>query len=427
MSPTWVGLDVGTSSIKAVVFDEGGSAVAEAKTVTPWTETALGTEMDPAELGAAAIGVIERAVRGRVGWAVPAGIGITSMGETGVLVDTDGKPLGNAIAWHDQRDSEQVAALEADVGRARFAEITGKPLRAQFSLTKFAWQLQNTSYAAHAHRRFSVADWIARLLTGVDVCDLSLAGRTGWFDPLDRSWSSELLGWSGARAELMPPLVRPGDAVGAVKVGSDALDGAVVTTAGHDHQAAMLGSGLDQVGDELDSCGTAEAIVRIVPDTLDRRVMQELALASVTTDIGVQPGTLCLLGGTEGGRELHAALAEIGIGLEDLPRLDDVALGVAPAGNQEEEEAAKIWRRAVEHTTRQAADLHDEITSAVGPHERLTVAGGWRHSRTVLDGKRRRLGAFDLSGVSEAGAGGAAILAARATGDLEPDGGWGNP
>ncbi len=419
---TWIGVDVGTSSIKAVVFDSGGAAVGQARAETPWMRTSVGTEMDPNELGRITLDVLRRAARAHSGR--PAGIGITSMGETGVLVDAHGQVLGSAIAWHDERDTRELAELDAAFGREYFAETTGKPLRAQFALTKFAWQRRHVDGVGRASRRFNVADWIAHLLTGVQVCDLSLAGRTGWFDPLRGRWSTELLAWSGATASLMPELVRPGAAIGTVRPEIGGLADAVVTTAGHDHQAAMLGCGLDSVGDELDSLGSAEAIVRIVPDTLDRLVMRDLALAAVTTDIGVQPSTLCLLGGTLGGLELQAALDAAGVAADQLQRLDDIALGVTPARNEREQEHARLFSDTVERATAHAAQLQRSIAAAVGPRRRLMVAGGWRHSRTVLESKRRHLGEFGLSGTAEAGARGAAILAARAAGALGERESW---
>ena len=420
--PTWIGLDVGTSSIKSVVFDSGGAAVGDARAQTPWTRTPVGTEMDPNELGRITLEVLRGAAQAHPGR--PAGIGITSMGETGVLVDGHGRVLTSAIAWHDERDTSELAELETSFGHDYFAETTGKPLRPQFALTKFAWQRRHVDGMDRASRRFNVADWIALLLTGVQACDLSLAGRTGWFDPLRGRWSAELLEWSGASESLMPGLIRPGAAIGTVRPEIGDLAGAVVTTAGHDHQAAMLGCGLDWIGDELDSLGTAEAIVRMVPDTLDRRVMRDLALAAVTTDIGVQPDTLCLLGGTLGGLELQAALDAAGVSADQLHRLDDVALGVTPARDEREEEHARLFSDAVERATVQAAQLQRSIAAAVGPRRRLMVAGGWRHSRTVLQSKGRHLGEFALSGTAEAGARGAAMLAARAAGALGQRESW---
>ena len=422
MDRTWIGLDVGTSSIKAVVFDSAGAAVADARAETPWIRTSLGTEMDPDELGRVALGVLREAVRIR--HERPAGIGITSMGETGVLVDAHGRVVCPAIAWHDERDTNELADLESAFGRERFAEITGKPLRAQFALTKFAWQRRHVAGATRAARRFNVADWIAHLLTGVESCDLSLAGRTGWFDPLRARWSAELLEWSGATEDLMPDLIQPGAPIGIVGPDLEDLSGAVVTTAGHDHQAAMLGCGLSAVGDELDSLGTAEAIVRIVADTLPRSIMRDLALHAVTTDIGVQPGTLCLLGGTLGGLELRAALDALGVTTAQLGRLDDVALGLAPGRDEQERADAQRWRETVEAATVAAAELQRSIATAVGPRRRLMVAGGWRHSRTVLDSKRRHLGEFALATTAEAGARGAALLAARAAGALGERESW---
>jgi sugar (pentulose or hexulose) kinase len=409
----WIGLDVGTTSLKAVAYDRAGLALGHSRRPTVWRATAHGAELDPGVLLDAALDTLAAVAQCLPDDLHVAGIGITSMGEVGVLVDGAGRVVAPAIAWHDSRDDQEVAELDAAIGAREFGARTGKPLRGQFSITKHRWLLRHHAPAATAVRWFTVADWVARGLGAGQGFDRTLACRTGWYDIAADDWWDEALAWSGAHRELMPEVVDSGTPIGRVRTGHARLLGAVVTTAGHDHQAAALGVGATALGDELDSSGTAEALVRTVLSGLAPEQLVILAERGVTTDISIQPGRWSLLGGTEGGLTMQEALDELGVGREDLPALDQLAL----AGDGE---SGRRWRAAVDSATAHAAALHQAISAVAGPHHRLIVTGGWSHSEMVLDSKRRAFGVLEVSNLPEAGSFGAAIVAARATGDLAP-------
>ena len=103
----FVGVDVGTTTSKAVVFTEDGDPVASGRTGTPWSATASGAELDATALLDAATSAIAEALAacpsGPVG-----GLGVTSMAESGVLLDRRGQPVAPVIAWHDTRDEHRV-------------------------------------------------------------------------------------------------------------------------------------------------------------------------------------------------------------------------------------------------------------------------------------------------------------------------------
>ena len=436
----WVGLDVGTTSSKAVAYDEAGAPIGTGRARTVWRTTDQGVETDADALLQQALTALDEAVRRLPDGTRVLGIGVTSMGETGVLVDRAGRPCGPSIAWHDARDDVEVEALRRDLGEEAFGARAGKPLRGQFSLTKHRWLRQHQAGAAEAVRRFNVAEWVVRGLSGAEVCDRSLAGRTGWFDLAAGDWWDEALSWSGATRELMPALVDAGEAVGRVRSGHPQLHGAVVTTAGHDHQAAAVGAGAVGTGDELDSCGTAEALVRTVRPDLTPEQVLALARGGITTDVSVQPGRWSLLGGTEGGLAMERTLERLGVGRDGLAALDRAALalpgdhcdrgaadgadganGADSADGADEEDPARTWRSAVEAATAEAVALHEAMTAVAGPHARLVAAGGWCNSAMVVDAKRRAFGPLEVSTVAEAGTRGAATLAARAAGALVGD------
>jgi sugar (pentulose or hexulose) kinase len=439
-----VGLDVGTSSAKAVVYTDQGEVVGEGRASTPWITTSYGVDLAAEELLEAAIEALRSALEAAPGTTSATAVGITSMGESGVLVDGEGTPVAPVIAWHDSRDHEEVEALRCDIAADTFAATTGKPLRGQWAITKHRWLLRHVPSAATAVRRFNIAEWVVRGLGGDEVTELALACRTGWFDLSRRDWWPEGLAWSGATPDLMPPVVEAGMPVGRV-TRTDThprLHGAVLTVVGHDHQAAAVGVGATGEGDEVDSCGTAEAIVRTIPAYLKDEQVRDLAHAGITTDWSIQPGCWSLLAGTEGGLALQRVLNAIGVDKGGLTALDAAALD-APGGRVHIEgigsdavhlrnlvdgvTPGEVWRAAVEATTDEVTKLHNSMTDIVGEHHEIIVTGGWSHSAALMDAKRRRLGILRLSPVEEAGARGAAIYAGRAAGVLTSDGVFPDP
>jgi sugar (pentulose or hexulose) kinase len=430
--PAWVGdmeyligLDVGTTSSKAVVIDRHGVEVGHGRAATPWHATATGVQTDALavlESAKQAIGqALERVPRGAV-----TGVGVASMAESGVLLNRTGEPVAPVIAWHDTRDVEQVRQLGETFGAEGFARRTGLPLRSQWSLTKHRWLIDHQPSTRDAVRRLGIAEWIVREFGGAEVSEQSLASRTGWLDLRAREWWGDALEWSGVPTSLLPPLVTAGTAVGQVTsaVGLAGLAGAVLTVAGHDHQAATVGAQAAGDGDVLDSCGTAEALLRTVSPGLDPDAVLALTDAGITVGWHALPDRWCLLGGTQGGLVLQRILATLGKGRQDLASLDQQALAADPAdvkitgddpvgisGITEGTGPAQLWRAALEEVTRRASDIDAAMTAVSGARNNFIVTGGWARSDALLEIKRRVFGQLTLTRVGEAGARGAAILA----------------
>jgi sugar (pentulose or hexulose) kinase len=412
MMTAFAGLDVGTTSSKAVVYDADGLVLGTGRAAMTWDTGPDGVQMDADTLWRSAFDALSAAAEA-AGVRVRA-VGITSMGESGVLVDARERPLAPVIAWHDDRDGQEVADLASTIGAEAFGGVAGKPLRGQFSLTKHRWLLSHAPATRDATTRFDIGGWVVRRLGGEAVLELSLAGRTGWLDVAARDWWDVALDWSGATRALMPPLVAAGVSVGTIA--SDAvsphLRGAVLTLAGHDHQASALGARATGQGHELDSSGTAEALVRTIMPIPTRANVARLARAGITTDPSVEPGHWSLLGGTEGGLAQLRALERLGVAPADVAALDAAAESSTGSGPGAE------WREVVATAADEALALHRAMDDVVGPAARVVVTGGWRHSAEVMRAKAARFGPLDVSTVEEAGALGAATLAARACGEI---------
>lgn len=424
------GLDVGTTSVKAVLMTPDGAEVSHGRAPTVWTETPNGVEADPYAISSAAVDALGNALSALPGATVSA-IGVASMAESGVLVGADDAPLAPVIAWHDSRDRAQLADLEKELGGERFSLRTGLPLWTQWSLTKHRWLHEFVPATRKAVRRYNIAEWVVRRLGGRPATELSLASRTGWLElATGRPWA-ESLDWARAAPNLLGELVAAGTPLG--RVDSDhaleAIRGATLTVAGHDHQAAVIGAGAFGDNDELDSCGTAEALLRTIAPELPDAAIAALTAAGITVGWHAVENRWCVLGATQGGLILQQVMAHLGRDRDGLADLDRAALaatagaatvlaaddGVPPtyAGSAA---PGDVWRAATELVTDQARMLSDAISAATGPRGELVVTGGWSHSTALMAAKEAALGRLSRTSAGEAGARGAALLGGRANG-----------
>ena len=113
--PLLLGIDVGTTFCKAVVVGPDGREIAHARQRTPWFRVATGQEMDPAAVLATTLDVAAAAIRAAPDGPIVA-VGVTGIAETGVLLDSAGRPVVPGISWFDPRGTEDVAALAAERG-----------------------------------------------------------------------------------------------------------------------------------------------------------------------------------------------------------------------------------------------------------------------------------------------------------------------
>ncbi|MGH2742467.1 MAG: FGGY family carbohydrate kinase, partial [Thermoleophilaceae bacterium] len=258
-----VGIDVGTTYCKAAVVDGDGAARAHGRVLTPWRRVPTGAEVEPERLVQAAVSAAGRALERSPAARIEA-VGVTSMAETGSLLDADGEPVAPAIAWHDERGAKEADALKRDLGNERFTAATGLPASPLCTLSKYRWLRSYHDGSERGVRWLNVAEWIVRSLGGDEAGDLSLGSRTGMLEVDRRAPWSEALEWAKAPAGLLPAPAPPGTPAGRVTRGLEQARGAVLCVAGHDHLCAAVGAGAVREGDVLDSCGTAEAFVRSV-------------------------------------------------------------------------------------------------------------------------------------------------------------------
>jgi sugar (pentulose or hexulose) kinase len=427
MDELLLGIDLGTTWCKAAVVTLDGRELAHHRVPVPWEPVPTGAQIEPGRLTevalAAAGGALDRAPAGRV-----VGLGVTSMAETGALVDGDERPVAPAIAWHDRRGGDAAAALVRDVGAERFSGLTGLPASPLCTLVKYRWLRGHDPDAARGTRWLNVAEWVVRRLGGEQLSELSLASRTGMFDLDRRTPWEEALDWAGAPRDLLPEAAPAGTPAGHISRGPARARGAVLCVAGHDHDCAAVGAGAVRDGDVFDSCGTAEAFVRAVaPRPRGERV--RTVARGVTVGWHVIPDRHVLLGAFQSG----LALQRLGrlLGMEDEAarrRLDALALTASPAGDgqalvdgrpdaiRREARPEQLWRAALEALAERGAAMLNTLEELVGAAERIVVAGGGARSEAARTVRRAAFGAFERPPVVEAAARGAALFAGCAAG-----------
>ncbi|NLY51640.1 MAG: carbohydrate kinase [Firmicutes bacterium] len=275
-----LGLDIGTTHLKAGLFTLQGEAAAVKLASTPSRDLGGGRAVyDPEELWGRVSGLL----REITGMLQPEdrilSIGIASMGEAGLLLDAEGKPLTPIIAWYDSR-GEEVAGWIDSFGAGRILEITGLSPDYIYSLLKLLWLKTNEpETVSRAKKWLCMMDYIIYRLTGEFATDYSIATRTMLFDINRKAWSEEIAQAAGLDLDLMPKAYPGGTVVGQVTESasqSTGLErGVPVCTGGHDHLCGAFAVGVFEPGKVLDSMGTAESLVaayskipRLTPDVI---------------------------------------------------------------------------------------------------------------------------------------------------------------
>ncbi|EYR80581.1 xylulokinase [Shinella sp. 838] len=258
----YLGIDLGTSSVKAMLIDAeqtvvGSASSKEVKTARP---QAGWSEQDPADW----IRATEEAIAGLraahpAAFAAVRGIGLSGHMHGATLLDAEDKVLRPCIMWNDTRSHREAAALDAD---PRFRRITGNIVFPGFTAPKLAW-VKNNEPDVFAKIRWVLLpkDFLRVWLTGEHMSEMSDSAGTSWLDTGGRKWSGELLAATGLEERHMPALVEGTDVAGILRPELAArwgLDTGVVVAGGAgDNAASACGMGTVREGAAFVSLGTS--------------------------------------------------------------------------------------------------------------------------------------------------------------------------
>ena len=446
--PFLVGIDAGTSGIRAALIDAEARPIAAAERPTPWTTDASGfVSLDPRQLWENTCAALREVARPGI-----AGIAAASVGESAVLIDGAGEPVAPAIAWFDKRTEAEMNSLVARHGAAALYAASGLPPDPTYQLPKLLWMRTHEQGFARAVRALNIADWIAFRLSGEAATDFSLASRSLFLDLARGRWNEALLAAEGL-SHLPAPLLPSGTRLGVVSARAAAATslpaGTAVGVGAHDHIAGALAAGTVAPGILLDSLGTAEVLMRTLPAHVADsaalaagfaqgaiRVAPNEAFHYILGAIPVSGGAIEWLRAATGGAT-HEALIEEGRqaavgagGVVFLPHLrsaltpepDSAARGVF-LGLTPEASRGILYRAVLEGLAHQSRLIIDAMERLPGVTEsaEIRLAGGGVRNPLFLAVKAGVIGCrLAIMGEARSTALGAALLAGIAAG-IWPD------
>ncbi len=433
-----VGIDVGSTRVKALVVDLDGRELSHGHDETPWRITSSGAEAAPEDIFEAALAATRSALGG-MGDRRVVGVGVTGMAEALALLDGRGWAVAPAVAWYDGRGEQERQELERQFGADRFTALTGLPVSTTASLVKLRWILRHVPGATAARCALSIPEYVAHRLGGVRVAEWSLASRTGLFDVGRARWAAELLAWAELPEGLFPEALPAGSLLGTVvepPAGLVPLGGAAIALGGQDHQCAAVGAGVISPREVLNSCGTAEAYVRSVAPLGPAELV-----AAVATGVGVGchvvPGYQAILAGRPFGLVLGPVYDLLGRDGPPGTPLAGEAAGGAPARRPGAElsfsfdeatgrsrfagigpgvSATEAKQVAADEVLRRSFNMYAAVERLGDPVERVVITGGWARVAGLDRRKAARFPGACFAAVREPGTRGAALSAGIAAG-----------
>ena len=389
-----LGLDVGTTRMKALLLDADGEERHSSAVRTPFAAGDGGREMAVEAL----VGAVGRLLGG-LGEELERveGVGVAGLAESGAPLDQGGRPLAPVIAWHDPRGEEAVERLTGHFGDGLAPRI-GQPLRTVSSVAKLGWLVDHG--VGPVGRWLGVPELCLFHLSGEQASEHSLAARTGAYDVVERSYMAEVPDVLGQAFDVFPPVLPAGAVMGRVSpegaAWSGLSEGIPVTVAGHDHLAGAEGVGAG--GDDLvNSVGTAETVMRRSPTPPDMAKALELRAA-----VTVRPGggeCVVLASAARAGLVLDAAASVLGRSLEELDDLageagsvavgDDMVRRIQDGEHPELPDASpgEVWNGLLQALSERTFESVGRLVELLGPAQRLIVFGGGSRSAPWMKAK----------------------------------------
>ena len=261
----FIGLDLGTSGLKAILVDSEGSIVASADASMRTRNPAKGwSEQDPQEWVDACDKVMKSlGSRCEPHLKAVKAIGISGHMHGATLIDAAGEVLRPCILWNDTRSSAEAAALDAI---PEMREITANIVFPGFTAPKLAWVRQHEPHTWEKVAKVLLPkDFLRYWLTGEYISDMSDSAGTSWMDVKKRDWSERALEVTGMRRDQMPELVEGSDVGGEVRTELrqrwGLSENVVVAGGGGDNAAAACGVGAISEGAGFVSLGTSGVLL----------------------------------------------------------------------------------------------------------------------------------------------------------------------
>ncbi len=295
-----VGVDIGTTNIKGIVFHPEGTKLASAS--RPTRTHYHGTEVAdfyPEEIWEDVKSVLAELVSQCVCPEKIGSISFACFGEAGLAVDAQGKALAPSIAWFDHRSNAVVEKWKEQVDEYEVFRITGMRIGSVSSLAKILWEKENLPDVYRKIKKWLfIPSYVILKLTGEYATDYSMASRSMLFDITKKAWSEKMCRLADIPIDLLPAAKSSGTPVGEIsrKIAASLglKNNVIVTLGGHDHLCGAFSAGLRQKGDLVNSTGTTDALCALIdPAWIDQRYYN----AGVNCGCHVAADQIYLLGG----------------------------------------------------------------------------------------------------------------------------------
>lgn len=262
-----LGIDIGTSGTKTVLFDEAGSTVASALEEYPLYQPNIGwAEQDPEDWWQATVGGI-RSVLAKSGIKAAdiSGIGLSGQMHGLVLLDADNKVLRRSILWCDQRTTAECEQITSIIGAERLIEITANPALVGFTASKIMWVKNNEPALFEKAKKILLPkDYVRFRLTGEFATEVSDASGMQLMDIPGRCWSNEVLSKLGIDKSQVAELYESQEVSGRITSSVAALtglaEGTPVVGGGGDQAAGAVGNGIVRPGVVSSTIGTSGVV-----------------------------------------------------------------------------------------------------------------------------------------------------------------------
>jgi xylulokinase len=449
------GIDLGSTSLKCVIYDLAGNVVASGSRATerynPYPDHPDWTVWQPEQIWGGAAAAVKEAVSKLAHPHQIKAVAVTGMGMDGVPVDEQGNWLYPFISWHDPRTETQLQWWEKNIGVEETFRIGGNTLWRFNTALRLLWMAEHEpDILARTDKWLLIEDFLNFMLCGRQATDYSMASCTLLFNQHTRDWSDELLSRAGIERRLLCEAHPSGTQLGEVTTMAAAATGLPVGTpvvlGGHDYLCSALPVGAFKPGVVLDVTGTWEIVLAAIQAPILTPEVQKLG---VTVETHVARDTYAVWGGAvasdmlewyrkqygyeaqqraneEGGVDWDYLMREVSAsppgarGVMFLPHMSAAGCPVVDArslgafvGLSNFAERGDMLRAIIEGLDYQVLDIVSALKNGLGiSPEQLVVVGGATRNSFWMQNKADITGLpIDVPDLEEATTLGAAILA----------------
>ena len=318
------GIDLGSTSLKCVIYDLAGNVVASGSRPTerfhPNPAHPEWTVWEPEQIWGGTAAAMREAVAKLDNPDRIKAVAVTGMGMDGVPIDEQGNWLYPFISWHDPRTEEQLQWWEKNIGAVKSFQIGGNTLWRFNTAFRLLWMAEHEpEILARTDKWLLIEDFLNFMLCDRRATDYTMASCTLLFDQRKRNWSEEILGQAGIERRLLCDAYPSGTLLGEVTpqaaVATGLPVGTPVVLGGHDYLCGALPVGAFRPGVVLDVTGTWEIVLATIPAPVLTPEVQKLG---VTVETHVARDTYTVWGGAVAADMLEWYRKEYGLASQQM-------------------------------------------------------------------------------------------------------------